>query len=154
MKSILKLLSIVTLLGIAGCINQPPPSTLALWEKPGANKAMIQQALSKCGWKPVYASSNDMNSYASEFASVYECMKKAGFQYKLQDSKGIYFAQSMRSNSFLANLMISGYQQFMDNDTFGVTNKTKQERALRTHFENERKREQNQKALQKRPSHR
>ncbi|WP_375693823.1 hypothetical protein [Bartonella sp. AP32XZML] len=46
----------------------------------------------------------------------------------------------------------------MDNDTFGVTNKTKQERALLTHFEDERKRQQKQKALQKRspkrPPHR
>ncbi len=99
-----------------------------------------------------------MNSYASEFASVYECMKKAGFRYKLQDSKGIYFTQPPKSGSFLSNLMIAGYQQFMDNDSFGVTNKTKQERALLTHFEDERKRQQKQKALQKRspkrPPHR
>ncbi|WP_273791330.1 MULTISPECIES: hypothetical protein [unclassified Bartonella] len=158
MKKILKLLSCIALLNTAGCVNQPPPSTLALWEKPGVDKAMIQQSLSKCGWKPVYASSSDMNSYASEFASVYECMKKAGFRYKLQDSKGLYFVQPLKSDSFLANLMLAGYQQFMDNDTFGVTNKTKQERALLTHFEDERKRQQKQKALQKRspkrPPHR
>ncbi|WP_409361866.1 hypothetical protein ACRPOS_002710 [Bartonella heixiaziensis] len=152
MKKILKLLGGIALLTMVGCINQPPPSTSALWEKSGADQSMIQQALSKCGWKPIYFSPQDMNSYASEFASVYECMKKAGYRYKLQDSKGIYFTQSPKSDSFLANLMIAGYQQFMDNDTFGVTNATKKERALITHFENDRKRQQMKKALQKRPS--
>ncbi|CAK01428.1 hypothetical protein BT_1039 [Bartonella tribocorum CIP 105476] len=151
MKKILKLLSSMAFLIMAGCINQPPPSTLALWEKPGADKAMLQQALSKCGWKPVYASSDNMDSYASEFASVYECMKKAGFRYKMQDSKGIYFIPPVKSDSFLVNLMVAGYQQFMDNDTFGVTNKTKKERALLAHFEDERKHQQKTKALQKRP---
>ncbi|WP_375611009.1 MULTISPECIES: hypothetical protein [unclassified Bartonella] len=154
MKKILKLLSCIALLNTAGCVNQPPPSTLALWEKPGVDKTMTQQALSTCGWKPVYASSDDMNAYASEFASVYECMKKAGYRYKLQDSKGIYFSPPAKSGSFLSNLMIAGYEQFMDNDTFGVTNKTQQERALLTHFEDERNRQQKQKALQKRPSKR
>lgn len=149
MKKTLKLLSCMALLSTAGCINQPPPSTLALWEKPGVDKAIIQQALSKCGWKPVYASPDNMDSYASEFASVYECMKKAGFRYKMQDSKGIYFTQPVKSDSFLVNLMVAGYQQFMDNDTFGVTNKTKKERALLAHFENERKRQQKTKARMK-----
>ncbi len=93
-----------------------------------------------------------MDSLVNEFASIYECMTKAGYRYKLQDSKGIYFAQAPRSNSFLANLMIAGYQQFMDNNTFGVTNATKQERALLTHFENEKRRQQTKKVLQKRPS--
>ncbi|WP_246257261.1 hypothetical protein [Bartonella gabonensis] len=75
----------------------------------------------------------------SEFASVYECMKKAGFRYKMQDSKGIYFVPPVKSDSLLVNLMVAGYQQFMDNDTFGVTNKTKKERALLAHFEDEKK---------------
>ncbi|WP_019218534.1 hypothetical protein [Bartonella florencae] len=152
MKKILKLLSGVALLSTAGCINQPPPSTLALWEKPGVNKATIQQALSTCGWKPDYASPDNMDSYASEFASVYECMKKAGFRYKMQDSKGIYFTQPVKSDSFLVNLMVAGYQQFMDNDTFGVTNKTKKERALLAHFENERRHQKTKKTLQKQTS--
>ncbi|CDO46661.1 hypothetical protein [Bartonella henselae] len=68
MKKILKLLSCIVVLTIAGCLNQPPPSTLALWEKPGADKAMTQQALTKCGWKPVYFSPEDMDSRMSEFA--------------------------------------------------------------------------------------
>ncbi|GAA5109306.1 hypothetical protein [Bartonella jaculi] len=153
MKKILKLLSGITLLSTAGCqIGNPPPSTLALWEKPRTDRAVVEQALLKCGWKPVYSSPQDMDSYASEFASVYECMKKAGFRYKLQDSKGIYFTQPPKGDSFLTNLMIAGYQQFMDNDTFGVSNATKKERALITHFENDRKRQQMKKALQKRPS--
>ncbi|EJF79762.1 hypothetical protein MCO_00924 [Bartonella sp. DB5-6] len=153
MKKILKLLSCMALLSMAGCqLGTPPPSTLVLWEKSGTDRAVIEQSLLKCGWKPVYASSSDMNSYASEFASVYECMKKAGFRYKLQDSKGIYFTQPPKSDSFLTDLMIAGYQKFMDNDTFGLSNTSKKERAMIAHFENERKRQQTKKALQKRPS--
>ncbi|GAA4661028.1 hypothetical protein [Bartonella pachyuromydis] len=152
MKKFLKLLGTMALLNTAGCINQPPPSTLALWEKPGVDRVMIQQALSKCGWKPVYASSENMDSRMSEFASIYECMSKAGYRYKLQDSKGIYFVQAPRSDSLLTNLMIAGYQQFMDNDRFGVSNATKQERALLTHFENERKHQKTKKIIQKQSS--
>ncbi|WP_343070152.1 hypothetical protein [Bartonella phoceensis] len=93
-----------------------------------------------------------MGFYVSEFASVDECMKKAGFRYKLQDSKGIYFVQPPKSDSFLTNLMMVGYHQFMDNDTFGVSNTTKQECALLAHFDNERERPQTKKVLQKHPS--
>lgn len=110
---------------------------------------MVQQALSKCGWKPIYASSENMDSRASEFATIYECMTKAGYHYKLQDSKGIYFSSAPRSDSFLVNLMIAGYQQVMDNDTFGVTNSTKQERDLMLQLENDKKRQQIKKALKK-----
>ncbi|WP_208436812.1 hypothetical protein, partial [Bartonella doshiae] len=117
MKKTLKLLlSGIALLSTAGCINQPPPSTLALWEKRGDDQSTIGQTLLKCGWKPVYAAPDDMNSRMSEFASIYECMTKAGYRYKLQDSKGIYFSESPRSDSLISNLMIAGYQQFMDND--------------------------------------
>ncbi len=66
-----------------------------------------------------------MDSRASEFVAIYECMTKAGCGYKLQDSKGIYFSSALRSDSFLVNLMVAGYQQVMDNDTFRVTNSTK-----------------------------
>ncbi|WP_142416720.1 hypothetical protein [Bartonella massiliensis] len=149
MKKILKLLSAVILLSSAGCVSKPPPSTLALWEKPGVDKSEVQQALSKCGWKPIYASSENMNSRASEFAATYECMTKAGYRYKLQDSKGIYFSSAPRSDSFLVNLMIAGYQQVMDNDTFGVTNSTKQERDLMLRLENDKKRQKIKKALKK-----
>ncbi|WP_273760332.1 hypothetical protein [Bartonella sp. ML70XJBT.G] len=152
MKKILKLLSTIALLSTAGCINQPPPSTLALWEKPGVDKATLQQALSQCGWKPVYASPEDTNSRVGEFASIYECMSKAGYRYKLQDSKGIYFVEAPRSDSFLTNLMIAGYQQFMDNESFGMSNATKKERALLTHFENEKRYQKAKKALQKQSS--
>lgn len=152
MKKILKVLSTIALLSTAGCINQAPPSTLALWEKPGVDKTMIQQALSKCGWKPVYASPENMDSRMGEFASIYECMSRAGYRYKLQDSRGIYFVESPRSDSFLTNLMIAGYQQFMDNDRFGVSNATKKERALLTHFENERKYQKTKKVVQKQSS--
>ncbi len=100
---------------------------------------MVQQALSKCGWKPIYTSSENMDSHASEFAAVYECITKAGYRYKLQDSKGIYFSSAPRSDSFLINLMVVGYQQVMDNDTFGVTNSIKQERDLMLHLENDKK---------------
>ncbi len=50
--------------------------------------------------------------------------------------------------------MIAGYQQFMDNDTFGLSNTSKKKRAMITHFENERKRQQTKKSLQKRSSKR
>ncbi|WP_375674664.1 hypothetical protein [Bartonella sp. CL100XZDX] len=149
MKKTLKLLSAIILLSTAGCISKPLPSTLELWEKPGVNKSMVQQALSKCGWKPIYASSENMDSRASDFAAVYECMTKAGYRYKLQDSKGIYFSSAPRSDSFLVNLMVAGYQQVMDNDTFGVTNSTKQERDLMLRFENDKKRQKIKKALHK-----
>ncbi|QEE08789.1 phage protein [Bartonella kosoyi] len=149
MKKILQLLSAIVLLNSAGCVSKPPPSTLALWEKPGVNKSVVQQALSKCGWKPIYASSENMDSRASEFAAIYECMTKAGYRYKLQDSKGIYFSSAPRSNSFLVNLMIAGYQQIMDNDTFGVTNSTKQEQDLMLRLENDKKRQKIKKALKK-----
>ncbi|PIT68206.1 hypothetical protein [Bartonella tribocorum] len=149
MKKILKLLSAIVLLSSAGCVSKPPPSTLALWEKPGVNKSIVQQALSKCGWKPIYASSENMDSRVSEFAAVYECMTKAGYRYKLQDSKGIYFSLTPRSDSFLVNLMVAGYQQVMDNDTFGVTNSTKQERDLMLRLENDKKRQKIKKALKK-----
>ncbi len=110
---------------------------------------MVQQALSKCGWKPIYASSENMDSRASEFAAIYECMTKAGYRYKLQDSKGIYFSPAPRSDSFLVNLMIAGYQQVMDNDTFGVTNSTKQEQDLMLRLENDKKKQQIKKTLKK-----
>ncbi|EJF79750.1 hypothetical protein [Bartonella doshiae] len=150
MKKTLKLLlSGIALLSTAGCINQPPPSTLALWEKRGDDQSTIGQTLLKCGWKPVYAAPDDMNSRMSEFASIYECMTKAGYRYKLQDSKGIYFSESPRSDSLISNLMIAGYQQFMDNDNFGVTNATKQERVLLKRFENAKPGQKRTKALQK-----
>ncbi|WP_246046912.1 hypothetical protein [Bartonella mastomydis] len=57
-------------------------------------------------------------------------MIKADYRYKLQDLKGIYFSSVPRSDSFLVNLMVAGYQQIMENDTFAVTNSTKQERDL------------------------
>ncbi|UNE54784.1 hypothetical protein [Bartonella machadoae] len=154
MKKILKLLSGIVLLSTTGCINQPPPSTLALWEKPGASQPAIQKALSQCGWKPVYASPDNMDGRVSEFASVYECMKKAGYRYKLQDSKGIYFTQPPKSDSFLTNLMIAGYQQFFDNDTFGVTNATEQERALMKKLENEKRSKQTKHPLKRNHQHR
>ncbi len=81
-----------------------------------------------------------MDSRVSKFVSVHECMTKAGYWYKLQDSKGIYFSIALRSDSFLTNFMIAGYQQFMDNDTFGVSNSTRQKRELMRHIEMNRKR--------------
>ncbi|WP_375695412.1 hypothetical protein [Bartonella sp. AC66GZZY] len=87
---------------------------------------MVQQALLKCGWKPIYVSSENMDSRASEFAAIYECMTKAGYRYKLQDSKGIYFFINT-ADSFLVNLMVAGYQKVMDNDTL----KQKQDLMLR-----------------------
>ncbi len=41
MKEIMKLLSAIVLLSSAGCVNKPPPSTLALWEKLGVNKSVV-----------------------------------------------------------------------------------------------------------------
>ncbi|WP_039760412.1 hypothetical protein [Bartonella queenslandensis] len=149
MQKVLKLLSAIILFSSAGCINESPPSTLELWEKPSVNKSIVQQALSKCGWKPIYASSENMDSRVSGFAAVYECMTQAGYRYKLQDSKGIYFSSVPRSDSFLVNLMIAGYQQVVDNDTFGVTNSTKQERDLMLRLENDKKRRKIKKALKK-----
>ncbi len=34
-----------------------------------------------------------MDLHASKFTAIYECMTKAGYRYKLQDSKGSIFHQ-------------------------------------------------------------
>ncbi len=52
-------------------------------------------------------------------------MSNTGYRYKLQDTKGAYFSQAPRSDSFLVNLMVARYQQFIENDTSGVINATK-----------------------------
>ncbi len=88
-----------------------------------------------------------MDSRANEFTAVYECMTKAGYRYKLQDLKGIYFSSVPRSDSFLVNLMVAG--QVMDNDTFALTNSTKQERDLMLRLENDKKCQKIKKALKK-----
>ncbi len=50
------------LLSTAGCqLGNPLPSILVLWKKPRADRGVIEQSLLKCGWKPVYASSSDIN---------------------------------------------------------------------------------------------
>ncbi len=55
MKQTPKLLSVVTLLGIAGCqFNKTPGEYLSAWEKPGADFTEIGKALLECGMPTPY----------------------------------------------------------------------------------------------------
>ncbi|WP_375676590.1 MULTISPECIES: hypothetical protein [unclassified Bartonella] len=84
MKQILKLLSGLILLNIAGCnIDKPPPGVLSAWEKPGADFTEVGKALLECGMPTPYDvfPENRKLSINAE-ASIDACMIQAGFRYK------------------------------------------------------------------------
>ncbi|OLL58251.1 hypothetical protein AT248_07590 [Bartonella henselae] len=85
MKQTLRLLGAVTLLGIAGCqFNKPPTSSIGAWEKPGADFTEIGKALLECGMPTPYDRDpeNDNRSF-NQMATVYACMVQAGFRDKV-----------------------------------------------------------------------
>ncbi|WP_208432258.1 hypothetical protein [Bartonella henselae] len=85
MKQTLKLLGVVTLLGIAGCqFNKTPTSSIGAWEKPGADFTEIGKALLECGMPTPYDRDpeNDNRSF-NQKATVYACMVQAGFRDKV-----------------------------------------------------------------------
>ncbi|EJF93446.1 hypothetical protein LBE40_05075 [Bartonella taylorii] len=84
MKQILKLLSGLILLNIAGCnIDKPSPGALSMWEKPGADFTEIGKALLECGMPTPYDvfPENQQQSINAK-ATVDACMVQAGFHYK------------------------------------------------------------------------
>ncbi|WP_375622650.1 MULTISPECIES: hypothetical protein [unclassified Bartonella] len=84
MKKILKLLSGLILLNIAGCnIDKPSPGALSMWEKPGADFTEIGKALLECGMPTPYDvfPENQQQSINAK-ATVDACMVQSGFRYK------------------------------------------------------------------------
>ncbi|MEL6094127.1 hypothetical protein [Bartonella schoenbuchensis] len=84
MKQILKLLSGIALLSIAGCqFNKPPLGYLAAWEKPGADFTEIGKALLECGMPTPYDKDpeNQKRSINAK-ATIYACMIQDGFRDK------------------------------------------------------------------------
>ncbi|WP_375636943.1 hypothetical protein [Bartonella sp. OC42QHQL] len=84
MKQILKLLSGIVLVSVAGCnIDKPSPGALSMWEKPGADFTEIGKALLECGMPTPYDidPENQQQSINAK-ATVDACMVQAGFHYK------------------------------------------------------------------------
>ncbi|WP_375657421.1 hypothetical protein, partial [Bartonella sp. CM120XJJH] len=90
MKQILKLLGVVTLLNIAGCqFNKTPSSSLAMWEKPGADFTEIGKALLECGMPAPYdVFPENRNLSNNAWATIHACMIQSGFRYKDQRGGG------------------------------------------------------------------
>ncbi|EJF93813.1 hypothetical protein LBE40_04685 [Bartonella taylorii] len=84
MKQILKLLSGLILLNIAGCnIDKPSPGALSMWEKPGADFTEIGKALLECGMPTPYdVDPESENISINAKATIHACMIQAGFHYK------------------------------------------------------------------------
>ncbi|ATP12458.1 hypothetical protein [Bartonella henselae] len=86
MKQTLKLLGVVTLLGIAGCqFNKPPLGEVATWEKNGVTDfTEVGKALLECGMPSLIdADSENDNRSFNQKATVYACMVQAGFRDKV-----------------------------------------------------------------------
>ncbi|WP_208438193.1 hypothetical protein [Bartonella taylorii] len=84
MKQILKLLSAITLLSIAGCqFNKTPISSIGAWEKPGADFTEIGKALLECGMPTPYDKDPESRKLSNNAnATIDACMLQAGFRYK------------------------------------------------------------------------
>ncbi|WP_208432770.1 hypothetical protein [Bartonella taylorii] len=84
MKQILKLLSGIILLNIAGCnIDKPPPGYLSMWEKSGADFTEIGKVLLECGMPTPYdVDPESENISVNAKATIHACMIQAGFHYK------------------------------------------------------------------------
>ncbi|MDM9991605.1 hypothetical protein QVL73_08080, partial [Bartonella henselae] len=85
-KQTLKLLGVVTLLGIAGCqFNKPPLGEVATWEKNGVTDfTEVGKALLECGMPSLIdADSENDNRSFNQKATVYACMVQAGFRDKV-----------------------------------------------------------------------
>ncbi|WP_375657263.1 hypothetical protein [Bartonella sp. CM120XJJH] len=84
MKKILKLLSGIVLVSVAGCnIDKPPPGYLSMWEKSGADFTEIGKALLECGMPTPYdVDPESENISINAKATIHACMLQAGFHYK------------------------------------------------------------------------
>ncbi|MEL6093024.1 hypothetical protein [Bartonella schoenbuchensis] len=87
MKQILKLLSGIALLSIAGCsLGGPPTSSIGMWEKPGADFTEIGKALLECGMPTPYDVDPENKKLSNNtYATIYACMIQDGFRYKNKD---------------------------------------------------------------------
>ncbi|MEL6094115.1 hypothetical protein [Bartonella schoenbuchensis] len=85
MKQILKLLSGIALLSIAGCqFNKPPLGYLAAWEKPGADFTEIGKALLECGMPTPFDKDPESRKISiNAKASIEACMIQSGFRDKV-----------------------------------------------------------------------
>ncbi|WP_375633031.1 MULTISPECIES: hypothetical protein, partial [unclassified Bartonella] len=85
MKQTLKLLSAVTLLGIAGCqFNKTPGGYLSAWEKNGVTDfTEIGKALLECGMPTPYDKDPENRKLSlNKKAFIDSCMVQSGFRYK------------------------------------------------------------------------
>ncbi|WP_375693195.1 MULTISPECIES: hypothetical protein [unclassified Bartonella] len=84
MKHIVKLLSAVTLLSIAGCqFNKPPSGYLTAWGKLGADFTEIGKGLLECGMPTPYdVDPENRKQSINAKATTYACMLQSGFRYK------------------------------------------------------------------------
>ncbi len=87
MRQILKLLSGIVLLSVAGCdienIDKPPPEYVSMWEKVGADSTEVGKALLECGMPSIFdIDSENRKLSINEDATIYACMVQAGFHYK------------------------------------------------------------------------
>ncbi|MEL6088847.1 hypothetical protein [Bartonella schoenbuchensis] len=85
MKQILKLLSGIALLSIAGCsLGGPPTGSLAAWEKPGADFTEVGKALLECGMPTPYdIDPENQKASINTKATIYACMLQDGFRDKV-----------------------------------------------------------------------
>ncbi|MEL6093032.1 hypothetical protein [Bartonella schoenbuchensis] len=85
MKQILKLLSGIALLSIAGCsLGGPPTGSLAAWEKPGADFTEVGKALLECGMPTPYdIDPENQKASINTKATIYACMIQSGFRDKV-----------------------------------------------------------------------
>ncbi|UNF47637.1 hypothetical protein [Bartonella krasnovii] len=90
MKQTLKLLGAVTLLSIAGCqFNKPPSGYLTAWEKPGADFTEVGKALLECGMPTPYDRDPESSKLSNNaIATIHACMVQSGFRYKDQRGGG------------------------------------------------------------------
>ncbi|EJF93440.1 hypothetical protein LBE40_05115 [Bartonella taylorii] len=90
MKQILKLLSGLILLSVAGCdIDKLGPSYRAMWEKPGADSTEVGKALLECGMPTPYSEDSENREVSNNgWATIHACMIQAGFHYKDQRGGG------------------------------------------------------------------
>ncbi|USP00623.1 hypothetical protein LBE40_04705 [Bartonella taylorii] len=84
MNILFKLLSIIVLLSIVGCqFNKTPSSSLAMWEKPGADFTEIGKALLECGMPTPYDKDPENRKLSlNKKAFIDSCMVQSGFRYK------------------------------------------------------------------------
>ncbi|MEL6094125.1 hypothetical protein [Bartonella schoenbuchensis] len=84
MRQILRLLSGIALLSIAGCsLGGSATSSIGMWEKPGADFTEIGKALLECGMPTPYdVDPENQKASINTKATIYACMLQDGFRYK------------------------------------------------------------------------